>query len=222
MSHFRSLDRFIIISLALLGLSVSSVNATTVSDRATGLTSPDPLSLDFGSNLYGDLFAITNQFSKSNNVTFEGDPRYRTTANDDLPAIAGGYLFGNIKNATGGIGGNPFDILFSIDVTNALFSFRTNPGTSTFTAYLDGELQETFNAATNGDAGDNTGRFYGFTDILFNKITISANTGIGTYNLDNLQFNAAPLSAVPVPAAVWLFGTALIGLVGFSKRRKAA
>lgn len=29
-------------------------------------------------------------------------------------------------------------------------------------------------------------------------------------------------SAVPVPAAIWLFGTALIGLVGFSKRRKAA
>jgi len=27
---------------------------------------------------------------------------------------------------------------------------------------------------------------------------------------------------VPVPAAVWLFGTALIGLVGFSKRKKAA
>jgi len=30
------------------------------------------------------------------------------------------------------------------------------------------------------------------------------------------------LSAVPIPAAFWLFGTALIGLVGFSKRRKAA
>lgn len=29
-------------------------------------------------------------------------------------------------------------------------------------------------------------------------------------------------SVVPVPAAIWLFGTALIGLVGFSKRRKAA
>jgi len=29
-------------------------------------------------------------------------------------------------------------------------------------------------------------------------------------------------SEVPVPAAAWLFGTALIGLVGFSKRRKAA
>ena len=29
-----------------------------------------------------------------------------------------------------------------------------------------------------------------------------------------------PVSNVPVPAAIWLFGTALIGLVGFGKRRK--
>ena len=30
------------------------------------------------------------------------------------------------------------------------------------------------------------------------------------------------VSLIPIPAAFWLFGTALIGLVGFSKRRKAA
>lgn len=30
------------------------------------------------------------------------------------------------------------------------------------------------------------------------------------------------VSEVPVPAAIWLFGTALIGLVGFSKRRRVA
>jgi hypothetical protein len=34
------------------------------------------------------------------------------------------------------------------------------------------------------------------------------------------EARAQPLSSVPVPAAVWLFGTALIGLVGFGKRRK--
>ncbi len=42
----------------------------------------------------------------------------------------------------------------------------------------------------------------------------------GTHHINNLTFSE--LSPVPVPAAVWLFGTALIGLVGFSKKRKAA
>ena len=36
------------------------------------------------------------------------------------------------------------------------------------------------------------------------------------------DFTPPPMNPVPVPAAVWLFGTALIGLIGFGKRRKAA
>jgi len=36
-----------------------------------------------------------------------------------------------------------------------------------------------------------------------------------------LQVTDAELVLAPVPEAVWLFGTALIGLVGFSKRKKA-
>jgi hypothetical protein len=43
--------------------------------------------------------------------------------------------------------------------------------------------------------------------------------GLSTFSF---TFNLVePSPPVPVPAAVWLFGTALIGLVGFSKRRKA-
>ena len=34
---------------------------------------------------------------------------------------------------------------------------------------------------------------------------------------DNVQLS---VSAVPVPAAAWLFGTALFGLAGFARRRK--
>jgi len=37
----------------------------------------------------------------------------------------------------------------------------------------------------------------------------------------NMQLHTVPVSAVPVPAAIWLFGSALIGLVGFGKQRKA-
>jgi hypothetical protein len=54
--------------------------------------------------------------------------------------------------------------------------------------------------------------------------------GIQTYILGSatlatngqLTFAANTVSAVPLPAAVWLFGSGLMGLVGVSRRRKAA
>ncbi len=39
---------------------------------------------------------------------------------------------------------------------------------------------------------------------------------------NDYAFAGISVSAVPIPAAAWLFGTALIGLVGFSKRKKTA
>jgi len=56
-------------------------------------------------------------------------------------------------------------------------------------------------------------------------------TGAGFGGSWATSFSSAPFASVsdvgtvgvvPVPAAIWLFGTALIGLVGLSKRRKAA
>ncbi len=55
---------------------------------------------------------------------------------------------------------------------------------------------------------------------------------IGMWNDNNLQpgtgggYGAAYIieyepSAVPIPAAVWLFGSGLLGLIGFSRRKKA-
>ena len=38
---------------------------------------------------------------------------------------------------------------------------------------------------------------------------------------DHARYNYTP-SAVPVPAAAWLFGSGLIGLVGIARRRKTA
>jgi len=36
-----------------------------------------------------------------------------------------------------------------------------------------------------------------------------------------LTYGTAPVSAVPVPAAVWLFGSGLLGLVGVARRKQA-
>ena len=42
-----------------------------------------------------------------------------------------------------------------------------------------------------------------------------------TNNFAGVEFEVLA-AAVPIPGAIWLFGTAIIGLVGFSKRRKGA
>ena len=38
----------------------------------------------------------------------------------------------------------------------------------------------------------------------------------------NLAIDNVTVSAVPVPAAVWLFGSGLVGLIGLARRKKAA
>ncbi len=83
---------------------------------------------------------------------------------------------------------------------------------------------------------------YEITETEFPFIPIADFWPIGTnqseaslviVGLTSIKFDFSPnglrvtdaelvLAPVPVPAAVWLFGTALIGLVGFGKRRKTA
>lgn len=78
------------------------------------------------------------------------------------------------------------------------------------------------------------GSVYGVTDgeILAFSFDFTADAGTsllisGSYTDSNFLDAAissstlASVSAVPVPAAVWLFGSGLIGLVGLAKRRKA-
>ena len=47
----------------------------------------------------------------------------------------------------------------------------------------------------------------------------SIDLGNSAEGIDNLNFTPSP---IPVPAAFWLFGTALAGFVGMSRRRKVA
>lgn len=77
-----------------------------------------------------------------------------------------------------------------------------------------------------------------YTSVLSSGSIATVNLGIlqfialvGSSGRDRFSFHSTggldgdftyrELAAIPVPAAAWLFGTALIGLVGFSKRGKA-
>jgi hypothetical protein len=44
----------------------------------------------------------------------------------------------------------------------------------------------------------------------------------GSYTGVGMVAKLGPVSAVPVPAAVWLFGSGLIGMIGIARRRKSA
>ena len=64
-----------------------------------------------------------------------------------------------------------------------------------------------------------TGEFFGFTStVYFNAFEIRAD-GVGqeTYGIQDLY-----ISAVPLPAAVWLFGSAVIGMGVIGRRKRAA
>jgi hypothetical protein len=62
---------------------------------------------------------------------------------------------------------------------------------------------------------------FGWANLL--SVEVSGNSGLGYVAYDNIDVTSAVggVNAVPVPAAVWLFGSALIGLVGLGKRKKA-
>lgn len=52
--------------------------------------------------------------------------------------------------------------------------------------------------------------------VTFNVLVLAPGGGAGFF--DSTSFDIAP---VPVPAAAWLFGSALLGLMGMARRRKS-
>jgi hypothetical protein len=125
--------------------------------------------------------------------------------------------FGNaarIENSDTGLAA--WDTLLEFDEVGGLT--QGDAVTNQYQAYgvtFDGLLFTPFGSAV-GWVPDGSYGYYGFTDIEFDKIEMAAVTPgaeIDFILIDNLQF-----SAVPVPAAFWLFGAALLGFIGFSRK----
>jgi hypothetical protein len=61
--------------------------------------------------------------------------------------------------------------------------------------------------------------FSDLNDINWLTLTVGTSEGLGGEQTDTyVQYHLTP-SAVPVPAAAWLFGSALVGLAGVGRRR---
>ncbi len=108
---------------------------------------------------------------------------------------------GNLENDS-----SAFAYMLTQDFTNKEEVFLSNDSTNLPIEWLRYDIDLLITAAM---VGDNLSFGFG--------ATATGDNGSGVF-YDNLSF--AELAPVPVPAAVWLFGSGLIGLVGVARRRK--
>ncbi len=229
MRYHCSFNRFILISLALLGLSVSSANAALTSgtdttfgadsitiDSETGL---EWLDLTYSTNIsFNDM---TGRLSEAGN-DFEGW-RYATKDEIDAFWISGGSD-GPCDSSCAPTWMIPLMQLWGttpVKWATPSGTFEECVAPCYANRFLTGEIDP-------DDSWDD-GHMYGAMGVnpVYDPVIGSAYSTLwtpGDYFADPSYASAlvrggVPVTVVPVPAAIWLFGTALIGLVGYGKRK---
>lgn len=201
-------------TVAMAFVSVSA-EASSINFDDQGLTGPS-------------LFAsasplVVNETIDGVNVIISGGTVLTNTAN--LPGNSSS-TYGTADFFTGGV--NPITVVFDSAITN--FFLDVYNGNTVNVDYMVSDNlgnSATFSLLDNISGGFQTIGFAA-TGTIVTILALAPPTGACCefdFFIDNINFNAPlppDLNPVPVPAAVWLFGTALIGLVGFSRRRNVA
>ena len=232
MPCFKLFLRFILASLAILGLSISSANAAIVFLDITGsweasdydVTSTGPTvgaigiaeeddDLVFGTAASAGSTTFKLRVDTSSAVSFATG--YNGITHDwfgysDV-SLVGTHTFGSASWETGDIATG----LLGVDgLAKALWTdtdiAAADPTRLSFRMFGDweGSSADLFvGSRTNTTRSNSFLMAEYFAGEEIRSSTYTATTGV---------------NPVPVPAAVWLFGTALIGLLGLGKRRKAA
>jgi hypothetical protein len=206
MLYLRKFNRFILISLMLLGLSISSVNASLVdngnyiTDTVTGL----------------DWSDFTRSWNKSYSQAATDNSGWRHATNSEVEGLFGVLFDGYFDTNSAGFS-SEFDTEYadhSADVSafESLFGWENVSGERRAYGFYSDENNL---IRLMGTRNTSSGSYIFGLNLIYDYSPGNANSGIGSYLVRDL-------SPVPVPAALWLFGTALIGLVGMSRRRKVA
>lgn len=211
------------IAIVFFALS-GTVNAATLTytDRSLFEAAVGPIMVeDFES--YAEGQTVPNLFGGLGTFDTSGQP---------LPSV----FYGNWFEAGGVQGGalipeprfNSLSILIDFGspqfgVGGDLFDDRDgNPFVNVLTLTITTTLNNVFSVSETDPAVNQVG-FLGITSLEgIIRAEFSIDGVGGNLEVDNFTVAAEPgMSAVPVPAAVWLFGTALFGMLGFSNRRNA-
>jgi hypothetical protein len=114
--------------------------------------------------------------------------------------------------------------LWIFEIGGAIESFNVQISTDNVT-YIDlGDISgQPSGIDIDAVAGVTLGTLYSYV-LLIDVLPDQSGSPFGEADIDAVGAisSAPPVNPVPVPAAVWLFGTALIGFVGMSRRTKVA
>jgi hypothetical protein len=155
---------------------------------------------------------ITDQFANDFNVTFSG--LVGLTNSTDINRFNGSTIASNwIYPSTST--GSFWTATFATTQNIVGFLAETNTNDAvTIEAFLGGSLVGSVDFQNpNGVTPD----FLAIQSILgFDEITVTtANQPVGFFAMDDFKFQSN--AVVPIPAAIWLFGSALIGIIGIRK-----
>lgn len=230
MLYLRSFNRLLLISMALLGLSISSANAAVI----TSFTF-------FSSDISGNR---------------QSGQAWNTQGNDGVwvtgVSLGSGLVNNSDTTINLGISGsesislytshNQFFSLGNYFGLNIFFDGLTTPGISAIGQVGTSTLIANSSLSTWAFSGFGTISGSGslsYTGLGGEIVTLAGldipmpNLGFDIIGTGESLASLGPdgiagdgvinieLSTVPIPGAIWLFGSAMIGLVGFSKRRKA-
>jgi hypothetical protein len=156
----------------------------------------------------GYFYTYTSQLGANNgtNALLAGEGHYEYSPSTTFD-FGGGFSFRETNNSA-------FN-LKSLDAGLSWSQFSTGSVLVTGHQSNGGILSQllSFNKAY-------TNFVFGWTNLL--SVEVSGNSNFGYVAYDNISVTSAAsgINAVPVPAAVWLFGSALTGLVGLGRRKK--
>lgn len=199
MQSIKLFSRLTLISLALLGLSLSSASAATLNiDGGGNLLGAS--GVDVGGTIYDVEFLDGSCVDNFNGCDAVSDFDFTTEADALLASAALMVIildtvdgdFDSVPTLTNGCS---FDSWCYIVTPYELVGVN-----------MEGAFFLNFSSANGG------------TDESGSPLRVEISNG----NSSNVVYADWSVSQVPVPAALWLFGTALIGLVGFGKRRKVS
>ena len=232
-SHLINKSCFWVAFCILVAFFFSPANASTIIDPVSVTSPQGDFSGDFA------LVNIINQIGLSATYTsgVTDFDTYVATVTHDGTGTGSGPTGGATTSGFTSSGNAPpaqfsFDLGASLQIDALAFWNTDNPGSVTsFELYADtdqifgngvGALLGTFNP-TAGGIQPSAGQVFTFNSVNTRYVHIEAlilaTEGLKNAGIGEVAFRS---SAVPIPAAVWLFGSGLLGLTGMARRKQAA